>query len=250
MAGLDSNRGAKRARELRAELGLAAGAPLACVLTVAEAGAGVPVVVAELPPGIAGCCWSEDGRSVLWVNGTEPVARRRFTLAHELGHVRCGHDGNLAPDDDATISGRTHDSREIQANAFAAELLAPADGVRATAAAEATLDDVVLVAARFGVSPHAALIRLATLGLTRREAMLREELAEGLHHAVRERLDPPAIEDVLAALEQRHLPRLSPELRDSALAALAAGRTSVADAAAAAGCDERRLARGAAVIGV
>jgi IrrE N-terminal-like domain len=250
MPGLDSNRGAKRARELRAELGFEPGAPLPCVLTVAEAGADLPVVVAGLPPGIAGCCWRGAGGTVLWVNGVEPVARRRFTLAHELGHVRCGHDGDLAPDDTGTLAGRTTDPREIQANAFAAELLAPAAGVRALVDGEPTLEDVVLIAARFGVSPHAALIRLVTLGLTKREHVLRGELDAGLHHEVRERLAPRAVADVLAALEPRHLPRLSPRLRDSALAALADGNASVADAAVAAGCEPRRLARGAAAIGV
>ena len=92
MAGLDSNRGAKRAREARAALGLEAGA-LPCLLRTVEA-AGYAVVVAALPDGVAGACLP--GGAVLWVNGTHSLPRQRFTLAHELGHAWCRHDGSAA----------------------------------------------------------------------------------------------------------------------------------------------------------
>jgi IrrE N-terminal-like domain len=112
------------------ELGIEPGGSLRCILTTIESDLGLPVVVAALPNGIAGCCWRQSQRTVLWVNGTEPAVRQRFTLAHELGHVRCAHDLRISVDTFETLAGKTTDSREIQANAFAAELLAPADGVR------------------------------------------------------------------------------------------------------------------------
>ena len=62
---------------------------------------------------------------MLWVNGTHVAARQRFTLAHEFGHDWCRHDGKLAVDTFETMSGKTRNPREIEANAFAAEFLLP-----------------------------------------------------------------------------------------------------------------------------
>ncbi|MDP8967844.1 MAG: ImmA/IrrE family metallo-endopeptidase, partial [Actinomycetota bacterium] len=180
MAGLDTNIGAKRARETRALAGLPDEAPVACLLTFVERELGVPVIVARLHEGVAGCCWRDGDRVVLWVNGAQPVVRQRFTLAHELGHVRCGHVAGVAVDTYATLAGHTTDSLEVQANAFAAELLAPAVGVRALVAGrEPTLEDVVLTAARYGISAIAALYRLDTLGFSRRTGLLKREVEEG-----------------------------------------------------------------------
>jgi Zn-dependent peptidase ImmA (M78 family) len=220
------------------------------VLTRVERDLGIPVVIASLPDGIAGCCWREGERTVLWVNGTQAPVRQRFTLGHELGHVRCGHDGRMAVDTVDTLAGRTTDSREVQANAFAAELLTPADGVRAMVDGEPTLEDVVLIAARYGISAIAALYRLSTLGLSRRVETLKREIEDDLHEVVRERLEPPTVADAIASVHPDALPRLSPALAGSALAAIVARRASVPDAARAAGCDPRGLADGAASIGV
>lgn len=251
MAGRDTNIGAKRARDLRPELGLEPGAPVACLLSMVEETLGLPVVIAALPEGIAGCCWRDGGRVVLWVNGTQAVVRQRFTLAHELGHVRCGHDEHVPVDTFETLAGRTTDAREIQANAFAAELLAPKAGVTAPVEdREPTLDDVVTIAARFGISAIAALYRLNTLELTSRYAVLKQEIDQGLHLAVWERLAPGRIEDAIAAIDGAALPRVSPALRASALAGVIAGEVSVSNAAAAAGCGPRQLASAAAAIGV
>src|SRR5690349_10782900 len=95
MAGKDTNVGAKRARETRELLGLDPVAPVACVLTLVDSAFGLPVVIAALPEGVAGCAWRDGDRAVLWVNGTDAPVRQRFTLAHELGHLRCGHDGAI-----------------------------------------------------------------------------------------------------------------------------------------------------------
>jgi len=250
VAGRDTNIGAKRARELRAELGLAPEEPVGSLLGLVEGRLGLPVAVASLPDDIAGCCWRDGERTVLWVNGTHPPVRMRFTLAHEAGHVRCGHDAGVAVDTPATLSGRSTDSREVQANAFAAELLAPAAGVRAMLDGEPTLDDVVRIAARHGISALAALFRLSTLRLSRRVDALRREIDDGLVMDVWQRLDPPPFADEIAAIGRGDLPRLSPAIAGGALAAIAAGRTSIEDAASAAGCAPQRLASGAATIGV
>ena len=253
MPGRDTNIGAKRAREARAQLGLAAGAPVECILRAVEADLGLPVVVAELPEAIAGACWrGEHGESVLWVNGTQAVVRRRFTLAHELGHVRCGHDHGLPVETFETLSGRSSDSREVQANAFAAQLLMPAAGVEEIVSKRATLEDVVNIAARFGVSAIAALYRLNTLGLLARTRYerLKRELGEGLADELLRRLGPPPFEDGLAAIDEGGLPRLSPQLAPGGLGSLARHGASVASVAAAAGCDPDALAQGAGMLGI
>lgn len=250
MASKDTNTGAKRARETRSQLSLDEAMPLRCVLTLVECDLGLPVVIAALPEGIAGCCWRDGARVVLWVNGTHAAVRQRFTLAHELGHVRCGHDADVPVDTIETMGGKTTDSREIQANAFAAELLAPAEGVGDLVDGEPSLENVVLIAAHFGISTIAALYRLNSLGLTERYELLKQEIAEGLHEAVWERLAPPVTDDAIAAIDRALLPRLSTALAESALAAVASGSTTVGAAAASAGCDPEQLASGAAAIGV
>ena len=244
MPGPDTNRGAKRAREARERLGLGAGGPVGCVLTLVEERAGVPVVVATLPDRIAGACWRAGGRTVLWVNGAQALVRRRFTLAHELGHVCCGHEAP-AVDTPHTLSAAARDPQEVQANAFAAELLAPRAGVEAElAGGEPALDDVVRIAARFGISAPAALNRCRTLGLVRpaRAARLEREIEEGLAGY----LAPPPLDDALARI--RDLPRLSPALQGSALAAVLRGEASVDAAARAAGCAADVLADAAAAM--
>lgn len=250
MASKDTNVGAKRARQTREALELDPAAPLDCVLTLVETALELPVVIAALPTGIAGCCWRDGQRVVLWVNGTHAPARQRFTLAHELGHLRCGHDGAIPVETFTTLGGKATDSREVQANAFAAELLAPAAGV--TAMVEGTepgLDDVVRIAAAHGISTIAALYRLNSLGLTGRYEELAGAIGNGEHEAVWERQNTePA--DGIAAIDPDRLPWLSATLRESALAAVVGGRVSTASAAEATGCDPASMASGAASIGV
>jgi Zn-dependent peptidase ImmA (M78 family) len=223
MAGIDSNRGAKRAREARAELELDAVGPLACLLTVVEERAGFPVVVAALPSGLAGACHRGADGALLWVNGTEWPGRQRFTLAHELGHAWCGHDGRLV-DSWATLSGATTSSVEVQANAFAAEFLVPRAGLEDVLDGEPTLDEVVLISAAYGVSAIMVVYRLKQLRLASegRVARLADEVGEGLHHAATRRLGLAPLTDRLGAIDR--LPYLSPSLRGSALGAMLLGR--------------------------
>jgi Zn-dependent peptidase ImmA (M78 family) len=211
MPGRDTNIGAKRARDTRAALGVAPDAPLD-VLALVEERAGVPVIVASLPDPIAGGCYRAGGAAVLWVNGDQPLVRQRFTLAHELGHVRLAHEVGMNVDAVAVLAGETRDAREVQANAFAAELLAPRAGVMAMIDGEPGLETVVDVAARYGISNLAALYRLSTLGLSARVERLREELEEGLAA----HFERPAYRDRLASI--RSLPRLSPAIAGSRLA--------------------------------
>jgi Zn-dependent peptidase ImmA (M78 family) len=241
VAGIDANRGAKRAREARAALGLHPVEPLSCVLTTAEDAARLPVVVRPWSEDIAGACVRGESGVVLWLNGEQPVVRQRFTLAHELGHAWCGHDGATSVDTIATLSGRTTDAREIQANSFAAEFLVPRAAIEQLIEGDPTLEHLVLVGAAYGVSAWVVLFRCQTAGVVgeARAERLRTEIDERLHLRLRDQLDPPALRDRLSRIDA--LPYLSPALRGSALAARLAGQASADAVASATGSDPDEL---------
>jgi Zn-dependent peptidase ImmA (M78 family) len=220
MPGHDANVGAKRAREARAALGLDAAEPFGCLLTAIERDAGVPVVVAGMPDEIAGfCLWLGDGSSCVFVNGLQYVGRQRFTLAHEYGHHFMRHEG-APPDSTRTvIQGFARSAVEVQANAFAAELLAPADAIRSMVDREPTLETLAELAGHFGISMHAALVRVNNLGLTGRDAALWIELADA---DLRRWVRPSERGDELARI-QRRLPRVSAMLHGSLLHATLSG---------------------------
>jgi Zn-dependent peptidase ImmA (M78 family) len=227
MSGLDRNRGAKRAREARQVLGLGSDAPLACLLTAVEEQAGLPVVVGRLREGVAGVCYRADDRTLLWVNGEQARVRQRFTLAHELGHAWCKHDGRLELDTLATLSGKTTNPYEIQANAFAAEFLVPRAAMEDTVAGDQTLDEVITIAARFGVSAIVVVYRLKTLRLISEEcaAGLQREIEAGAHESAFERLQLGPLDDRIGALDE--LPYLSAELDGTHLAAALRGQAAL-----------------------
>jgi hypothetical protein len=65
----------------------------------------------------------------VWVSKTIPTVRKRFTIAHEVGHIIIPwHSGNIVDDIDAPRSDRIekkYRELEAEANRFAAELLMP-----------------------------------------------------------------------------------------------------------------------------
>jgi Zn-dependent peptidase ImmA (M78 family)/DNA-binding XRE family transcriptional regulator len=183
--------GERIAAEERRRLGLA-DAPLPSIAEVLEA-QGVRTAQAELPEDVSGLTVAEpDVGALVVVNRAHVPWRRRFSLAHEYGHVL------LDRDQQGAISrGADRDALpEVRANAFAAAVLMPRDGVEAflqglakgrpsrlradvfdEAAALAVqarpepgsqdiqLYDVVLLAHHFGVSRISALYRLKNLKL-------------------------------------------------------------------------------------
>lgn len=76
---------------------------------------------------ISGAVSKESGRApVILINQDEPEVRRRFTWAHELGHIV--ERGTVAQDDDYSFSdhrGREYDLHEFYADEFAGALLMP-----------------------------------------------------------------------------------------------------------------------------
>lgn len=99
----------------------------------------------------------------------EPAFRKRFTLAHELGHFFLGHDTSqiefkLNIDDlELAILGRyPYNVYEQEANEFAVELLMPEEEVKQL---YNLVKDTNKLSKIFGVSCQAMNVRLMRLGL-------------------------------------------------------------------------------------
>ena len=94
--------------------------PLPNLVELVES-AGIPVVLMDSfhPKQSA---TSHQGRWCDWVitlNATHPASRRRFTLAHELGHIMLRHEASITADEDE------RERLEREADSFASELLMP-----------------------------------------------------------------------------------------------------------------------------
>lgn len=100
----------------------------------------------------------------------ESEGRRRFTLAHEIGHwvCQCDEGRGTAPEPilcrDSDMASKTGGPLEREANNFAASLLMPEQAVRRAAADGMQVD---AAAALFGVSDIAMEWRYFNLGITR-----------------------------------------------------------------------------------
>jgi hypothetical protein len=104
-----------------------------------------------------------DGHAIV-LSGGGSERRRRFTIAHEIGHFVL-HPELARPErgGDVTEAGRV---QEREADAFAAELLMPEDLVRQAAREHGA--DVDRLADRFDVSRAAMRTRLARLDILER----------------------------------------------------------------------------------
>ena len=128
---------------------------------------------------------SDEEVMIIGINSTHAPTRRRFTMAHEIGHLLWGHldsdAGDLHVDHKFAFkrrnarSAQAVDPDEITANAFAAELLMPEKFLRhdfelfrADSIECFDLEDGELASAlaeRYKVSLQAMVIRLTRLGL-------------------------------------------------------------------------------------
>ncbi len=126
---------------------------------------------------ISGVLVVRGGAGTIGVNADHALVRRRFTIAHEIGHFVLHHEeGDLFIDhrkpsvflrDSNSSTGERR--KEVEANAFAASLLMPRAQLleRLSADQVDVFDDdsIQSLAELFGVSTQALLLRLAKLGL-------------------------------------------------------------------------------------
>lgn len=119
----------------------------------------------DLDENISGFLVRSDHQHTIFLNKKEPMNRKRFTIAHEIGHLKLNHLSNEETSTifrDSTSSEGIH-QKEVTANAFAAELLMPEDLVRY--ACNLLNSSVSKIARAFGVSEIAIRHRLKNLGL-------------------------------------------------------------------------------------
>ena len=136
------------------------------------------VVRERLGRDVSGLLFRDGENVVIGVNDLHAPKRQRFTIAHEIGHLVLHKGRPLVLDHvrvnfrDATSSTATN-AEEIQANAFAAEILMPREMVMAEArrlmALASTTDASIVsdLAQVFEVSDQAMEYRLMNLGLRR-----------------------------------------------------------------------------------
>ena len=110
----------------------------------------------------SGMACDENGQKVIYIKSDEHHQRKRFTIAHEIGHHFLGHTagGNHCRDNEQTLRTPT----EIQANEFAAELLMPEDVVEMLVKRKGitSIDELAQI---FDVSTQAMYWRLKNIGL-------------------------------------------------------------------------------------
>jgi Zn-dependent peptidase ImmA (M78 family) len=233
------------ARRARATLGLGLEAPIADIVEVVEDLASVPVTVLALPQGIAGLQGGKQDRHFVFLNGTQAVSRQRFPLAHELGHIQMGHGGSVDYEDTVLGSSRRA-PREVQADGFAAELMAPLDGVgtwlNLMRGPDLCLETVIRLSHHFHVSAKAALYRLQAvwrLGKSRYQP-LEAAIDRGEHHELARRLGLEPHVDTLARA-CGHLPRLPRATLTHSVKAYERGLLSVEQIAVLLQVDEARI---------
>ncbi len=126
---------------------------------------------------VSGLIYRDGMQVIIGVNSHHGENRQRFTIAHELGHFFLHSQNPLFIDKNTdhsfSIKLRNHVSseavslEEIEANAFAAELLMPTHLI-AEAVKHVNTDDldeiIEQLAAQFKVSNQAMTIRLSNLG--------------------------------------------------------------------------------------
>ena len=127
------------------------------------------VVLTPLESNVGGFVLKKNGEAVkIYVNSNDSWERRKFTLAHEIGHYWLHRDddgefGYVEYRDE--LSTRGTDPVERWANSFAAELIMPARYIRMAWARGDSLD---CIQEQLGVSYAAFGHRLVNLGLISR----------------------------------------------------------------------------------
>jgi|GEM_PF-3023410 len=93
-----------------------------------------------IPFDFDGLCFFNDSKPHIVINGSIPISRQKFTLAHELGHILIpGHknimacymeNANTTDESDNEFANYEYRQKESEANAFACELLMPSDWIK------------------------------------------------------------------------------------------------------------------------
>jgi Zn-dependent peptidase ImmA (M78 family) len=139
---------------------------------------GATVSFEQFASDVSGVLYRQASTAVIGVNSEHAKSRQRFTIAHEIGHLRLHRGRPMFVDHSVRLDRRDSsaslgiDPEEIEANSFAATLLMPEKMIIAAIAQSSTARGrarseglVGQLAKRFEVSPQAMEYRLANLGL-------------------------------------------------------------------------------------
>jgi Zn-dependent peptidase ImmA (M78 family)/transcriptional regulator with XRE-family HTH domain len=162
------------AREMRQQLGFSALEPLPyLVLAVERLGVRILGLPWSAETVDAFCAWAEDVPTIA-LSANVPGDRRRWTVAHELGHL--------------VLHGVDEKGKDIeqQADAFAAELLTPLDALKLQMPAHPTLRTLTMLKSQWGVSVKSLVRRARELGAVddeRATSLYRQISARGWNKA-------------------------------------------------------------------
>jgi Zn-dependent peptidase ImmA (M78 family) len=135
---------------------------------------GVRIIEEQMESEISGMLYREADRAVILINKYDSPARKRFSIAHELGHFFL-HTSAVFVDRRVrfrnSASSQGTNPEEIEANNFAAELLMPeslvleeASRLRMRRSPPTDEELIEALASAFAVSKQAIEFRLANLG--------------------------------------------------------------------------------------
>jgi len=247
--------GVDAAREARVRFGVGLDAPLPDIVTLIEELAEVPVVLCVLPNGVAGAYLFKGGSPFIFANGRHAPVRQRFTLAHELGHHVMNHRTVV---DTGKVMDDQKDPREVMANSFAAEFLAPVQAVsnwmEARNNPQIDTELVTRIAAYFGISAQAASYRLdrARYFPARRDwSGIDDAISRARHLEIARSMDLPELHDVVYETHTTgRLPRLPQTMVNDMLAGYAAGLVSLERIADATGRSTDAVVRRLSELGI
>lgn len=191
------------ARLVRDGLGLGR-APIANVAELAEQHFGLDVLAWPTGKAVSGLCAHGQGIAIMLVSTAFPRGHQRFTAAHELAHHLLRDPREIVIDSDLYNSGNPTEKR---ANAFAAALLMPADGLRDVIAGR-PIDETALsqLMRHFGVSFTALLYRLATPSVRLLDTQKRDTWLQKSAYTVLRAAHDPAPEELTSPDEAKRIP--------------------------------------------
>lgn len=127
----------------------------------------------DLEPDVSGILYRQESRTVIVYNVRQALSRQRFTIAHEIGHLAMHKGTPVHVDHQFRInlrdpnSARGTDVEEIEANAFAANLLMPAPWLRQELRSGLididNSEEIAALADRYQVSLQAMVHRLTSI---------------------------------------------------------------------------------------
>lgn len=124
----------------------------------------IRIVSREIKPGVLGACKSKGLKRLIVINpDINNEGRKRFTIAHELGHLVLHHGIQYCRERDLNLFFTKNDI-ERQANLFASEILLPKFNLKKILHKnEITFDLIIDISKKYNASLIATAIRLVSL---------------------------------------------------------------------------------------